>query len=132
MGTILRRARWPAAVVLAGAAMLVPSGAAAVAAVPHETTTAPDPCGLLPGPPPATYTHVVVIMEENLAYADAIGNPDAPYLNQLASECALATNFHNETHPIQPNYLATTSRLATATHHQSTNPSIYDHASSLY
>jgi hypothetical protein len=130
MGSFLRRARWLGVVGLAGAAMLVPSGASASAAVPHETTPAPDPCGLLPGPPPATYTHVVVIMEENLGYADAIGNPDAPYLNQLASECALATDFHNETHPSQPNYMAATSGFTTATDQQSTNPSIYEQVSS--
>src|SRR4029078_8650527 len=122
MGTFLRRARCLAVVGLPGAAMLVPSGASAVAAVPHETTPAPDPCGLLPGPPPATYTHVVWSREKTLAYADAVGNPDAPYLNQLASECALATNFHNETHPSQPNYMAATSGFATDTGQQSTNP----------
>ena len=66
---------------------------------------ATNPCGLQPAPP-TTYSHVVVIMEENLAYASAIGNANAPYLNMLASVCALATNFHNETHPSQPNYLA--------------------------
>jgi hypothetical protein len=71
-----------------------------------------DPCGQLAGPP-QTYSHVVVIMEENLSYQDAIGNTDAPYLNMLASDCALATNFHNETHPSQPNYMAATSGYAT-------------------
>jgi len=73
---------------------------------------AANPCGLRPASP-MTYGHVVVIMEENLSYKSAIGNGNAPYLNMLASDCALATNFHNETHPSQPNYMAATSGLAT-------------------
>jgi hypothetical protein len=89
--------------------------------------TAPDPCGLVSGPP-ATYTHVVVIMEENLSYSKAIGNTNAPYLNMLASDCALATNFHNETHPSQPNYMAATSGYATGVGAHSSNASIYQQA----
>jgi hypothetical protein len=125
MGTLGRGARWLGVLLLAVAATLVPFGGGVAAA----DTTAPDPCGLLPGPP-ATYSHVVVIMEENLSYDDAIGNPNAPYLNQLASDCALATNFHNETHPSQPNYMAATSGFVTATGAQSSNPSIYEQVSS--
>jgi phosphatidylinositol-3-phosphatase len=121
VGKLLRRARWLGVLVLAGVAVLVPFGGSAAAAV----TTAPDPCGLLPGPP-ATYTHVVVIMEENFSYDDAIGNANAPYLNMLASDCALATNFHNETHPSQPNYMAATSGFVTGVDMQSTAPSIYE------
>jgi hypothetical protein len=121
MGTLLRSARWLGVLVLAGVAVLVPFGGSAAAAV----TTAPDPCGLLPGPP-ATYTHVVVIMEENFSYDDAIGNANAPYLNMLASDCALATNFHNETHPSQPNYMAATSGFLTGVDMQSTASSIYE------
>jgi phosphatidylinositol-3-phosphatase len=128
MGKLIGRARWLGVLVLGGAAMLIPSGTAA-AAVPNAAA-APDPCGLLTGPPPATYAHVVVIMEENFSYDDTIGNANAPYLNQLASDCALATNFHNETHPSQPNYMAATSGFATDTGQQSTNPSIYEQVSS--
>lgn len=90
---------------------------------------APNPCGLRAAPP-ATYADVVVIMEENLSYAAAIGNPNAPYLNMLASQCALATNFHNETHPSQPNYMAATSGYATAVGAHSSNTSIYEQVSS--
>src|SRR5204863_9358819 len=53
-----------------------------------------------------------------------------PYLNQLASQCALATNFHNETHPSQPNYMAATSGFVTGVDQESTNPSIYEQVSS--
>jgi hypothetical protein len=89
-----------------------------------------DPCALPGVTAPATYAHVIVIMEENLSYKNAIGSVKAPYLNQLASQCALATNFHNETHGSQPNYMAATSGAATGTGVHSSNTSIYQQASS--
>ena len=65
-------------------------------------------CGRVAAPP--TYRHVVWIWMENHSYGDIIGNKaQAPYLNALASECGLATNYHNISHPSLPNYLAATS-----------------------
>jgi hypothetical protein len=90
---------------------------------------ATNPCGGVSSPP-ATYTHVVVIMEENLSYKNVIGSTKAPYLNMLASDCALATNFHNETHGSQPNYMAATSGFATGISVHSTNRTIFEQASS--
>jgi phospholipase C len=50
---------------------------------------------------------------ENHSYGDIIGNrSQAPYLNSLASECGLATNYHSISHPSLPNYLAATSGLS--------------------
>ncbi len=46
---------------------------------------------------------------ENTPYADVIGSAQAPFANALASECGLATNYHNLTHPSPPNYLGATS-----------------------
>lgn len=108
---------WLAVVVALATSFHGPGGQGAALA-------ATDPCGLLPTPP-VTYSHVVVIMEENLSYTSAIGNPNAPYLNMLASGCALATNFHNETHPSQPNYMAATSGIATRVGVHTSNLSIY-------
>ena len=67
-------------------------------------------CGSLapsfnPSSPPA-YTHVVVIMDENLSYNGWFGSSAAPYSNGLAAQCALATNAVGATHPSQPNYVA--------------------------
>jgi phosphatidylinositol-3-phosphatase len=90
---------------------------------------APNPCGVNAATP-ASYAHVVVIMEENLSYTNAIGSVKAPYLNQLAGQCALATNFHNETHGSQPNYMAATSGVATGTSAHTPNTSIYQQVSS--
>ena len=50
--------------------------------------------------------HVVVVLEENHAYENIIGSPDAPYINQLASEGASFTQSFAITHPSEPNYLA--------------------------
>ncbi|MGA9853217.1 MAG: alkaline phosphatase family protein [Gammaproteobacteria bacterium] len=50
--------------------------------------------------------HVVIVIEENKSFSTIIGNPDAPYLNQLAKEGALFTDAHAVRHPSEPNYLA--------------------------
>jgi hypothetical protein len=50
---------------------------------------------------------------ENHSYSDIIGNTSqAPYINSVASECGLATNYHNLSHPSLPNYVGATSGLA--------------------
>jgi acid phosphatase len=109
-------------------AVLLTAGGGALS-TPAAATAAADPCGLIAAPPP-TYLHVVVIMEENLSYGNVIGNTNSPYLNMLASDCALATNFHNETHGSQPNYMAATSGVATAIGAHSSNTSIYQQVAS--
>jgi hypothetical protein len=96
-------------------------------ALPAAAAT--NPCGSVSSSP-ATYDHVVVIMEENLSYQNAIGSAKAPYLNMLASDCALATKFHNETHGSQPNYMAATSGYATGVGVHTTNRSIFEQVSS--
>jgi acid phosphatase len=50
--------------------------------------------------------HVIVVVEENHGFDQIIGAPQAPYINQLASEGALFTDSHGVTHPSQPNYIA--------------------------
>jgi phospholipase C len=97
---------------LATAAILIvgaPVIAAAVAASPSAAAT--GPCGTLATAP--TYTHVIWILMENHSYGDIIGNTSqAPYINSLATECGLATNYHNLSHPSLPNYVGMTSGLA--------------------
>ncbi|MGH8396811.1 MAG: alkaline phosphatase family protein [Gammaproteobacteria bacterium] len=50
--------------------------------------------------------HVVLVIEENKSYSTIIGNPDAPYINELAKQGILFTNTHAVRHPSQPNYVA--------------------------
>ncbi|GAA1949104.1 alkaline phosphatase family protein [Kitasatospora viridis] len=49
--------------------------------------------------------HVVVVVLENQAADAVLGNPSAPYLNQLARTGAQFTDSTAITHPSQPNYL---------------------------
>jgi acid phosphatase len=50
--------------------------------------------------------HVVIVIDENQAFWQVIGNRYAPWLNQLAKTGAIFTDAHGVTHPSQPNYLA--------------------------
>ena len=52
------------------------------------------------------YSHIVVVIEENKDYSEIIGNPQAPYINSLATGGALLDNFTAITHPSEPNYFA--------------------------
>jgi len=60
-------------------------------------------------PPPsggggARFGHVFIVTEENTDYADAIGNASMPYLNSLAQQYGLATQYYANTHPSIGNY----------------------------
>jgi phospholipase C len=57
---------------------------------------------------------VIWIWMENHSFSTIIGSPQAPYLNTLAGECGLATNYHNITHKSLPNYIGATSGLGYA------------------
>lgn len=58
-----------------------------------------------------TFSHVVLIVEENHSYPDVIGNAAMPYFNSLASQYGLATQYFAVGHPSLPNYLALTTGL---------------------
>ena len=87
-------------------------GATVAIAGPQVTAAgATGPCGTMTTPP--AYTHVVWIWMENHSSGDIIGNTSqAPYINSLAAQCGLATNYHNISHPSLPNYIAATSGLS--------------------
>jgi phosphatidylinositol-3-phosphatase len=55
-----------------------------------------------------TPAHVVLVVEENHASSQILGNASAPYINSLAkgSNTALLTNSYGVAHPSQPNYIA--------------------------
>lgn len=70
-------------------------------------------CPLLAAPP-APLQHVFVVMLENHSYDQVIGNPAMPYLNSLAQQYGLATNFYANVHPSIGNYfMATAGRIPT-------------------
>jgi len=49
--------------------------------------------------------HVFLIMMENHGYSQIIGNPNAPFINNLAISANLATNYFAIAHPSLTNYL---------------------------
>jgi hypothetical protein len=88
------------------------SGCSATAApgpTPNASKAASHPCGKA-GTAPGRYDHVVWIVMENKSYSDVMGGSSgAHYTRSLAAACGSATNFHAETHPSLPNYIAMTS-----------------------
>jgi len=52
---------------------------------------------------------IFTIVMENHSASQIFGNPDCPFMNQLAQQYGVATNFRSSTHPSLPNYLVMTS-----------------------
>lgn len=62
-----------------------------------------------PVPPSlSAFSHVLLVVEENHSYSDVIGSSAMPYLNSLASQYGLATQYFANGHPSIPNYLMLT------------------------
>jgi phosphatidylinositol-3-phosphatase len=81
--------------------------AACATSPPTAIVTTARPCA--GSVPRTTYSHIVVVFMENKSFNQIVGNPAATYLNSLAHECGLATEYHGITYPSLPNYLAATS-----------------------
>src|ERR1700751_3764539 len=65
-------------------------------------------------PPPTTSTRVFLLLEENHSFSNVIGNSAMPYLNGLASQYSLATQYYADTHPSIGNYfMLTTGQVVT-------------------
>lgn len=96
---------WTVAVALAfGLGAVV--GPMAVSAGPVSSSSASSPSL---GVPPLK--HVFVIMMENTSYDDLLSssNPNTTFIQQLAANNGLATNYFGVTHDSLPNYIAATS-----------------------
>jgi phosphatidylinositol-3-phosphatase len=61
---------------------------------------------LAPDAPVPAFKHIFVIVLENKEYERVLGSDQAPYLNHLAQQYGLATNYYGIRHPSLPNYLA--------------------------
>jgi acid phosphatase len=58
-------------------------------------------------------SHVVLVVLENVNYADVVGSANAPYLNSLLGQGTLATNYYANVHPSIGNYfMLTTGAMA--------------------
>ena len=86
----------------------VQRGPAAVSRAPRQTRSAGSPQPARSGaaasvPRPR---HTVLVVFENHAFDEIIGNTQAPFINRLAADGALLTASYAVTHPSEPNYLA--------------------------
>jgi hypothetical protein len=63
----------------------------------------PLPDGQLPDP--GAQPTIFTIVLENQDYNSIVGSANAPYLNGLMAQYALATNYNDTNHPSLPNYL---------------------------
>jgi hypothetical protein len=89
-----------------GAGPVAPAAPTTVAAAPPAVTPGPSATAVrAPGGVP-TPDHVLIVVFENKDVDQVLGSGEAPYLDQLAQSGVSFTNFHAETHPSQPNYLA--------------------------
>ncbi len=70
---------------------------------PTATNTSTPTPALVPA-----FDHIFIIVEENHAYSQIIGSSSAPYINSLADQYGLATNYFAITNPSLPNYLTLT------------------------
>ena len=57
-------------------------------------------------PPVPSFQHVVVVVLENKARDQVLGNSDAPAFNAFARRGAILADYRGITHPSLPNYLA--------------------------
>jgi acid phosphatase len=60
------------------------------------------------GTPPPVSNRVFLVVEENHSYADVIGNSSMPYINGLATQYGLGTQYFADAHPSLPNYFMLT------------------------
>ncbi len=59
-------------------------------------------------------SHVFIVVEENHSYSSVIGSSSMPYLNGLANQYGLATQYFADTHPSIGNYfMLTTGQIIT-------------------
>jgi hypothetical protein len=103
-----KRARVRALIVLLAALAGCGAGGSPTAQTVSPGVVKAGPCGKRDAPP-RRYAHVVWVVMENQAYGSIIGSGRVPYVNVVAAQCGSAANFHAETHPSLPNYIAMTS-----------------------
>src|SRR5205809_4963306 len=72
---------------------------------PRESAVGPEPA---PSAATGSFGHVVVVVEENTDCAAVIGSSSMPYLNGLAQQYGLATEYYANTHPSIGNYFMMT------------------------
>jgi hypothetical protein len=89
--------------------LLIPVGCDLSSAGGPRPTPSPTPTSTVP-----QFENVVLVVEENSSYSQVIGNSAMPYLNSLATQYGLATQYFADTHPSIGNYfMLTTGQIVT-------------------
>ncbi len=109
--TVAMLAQACATPVTASTPQAAPTAVSPSSTAPSATLAAPSPTAGASGSPTPTrdipkFAHIFVIVMENKEYGSVIGSSGAPYLNSLAGQYGLATNYFAIGHPSLPNYLA--------------------------
>src|SRR5213079_454088 len=81
----------------------VVAGSATITAT-SEGQSGPSAITVTPPSAGATFGHVFIVTEENTNYSSVIGSSAMPYLNHLAQQYGLATQYYADTHPSIGNY----------------------------
>ncbi len=96
--------RWYcASLFISGLLLLLGSFGCGASSAGSSRPTPPVPTGAVP-----QFGHVVLVVEENSSYSQVIGSADMPYLNSLATQYGLATQYFANTHPSIGNYFMLT------------------------
>lgn len=105
-GRFARRALAALPILLVGAVM--PSGVFAVGSTTTSVSSSAPCAGT--GTPPVTWSHVTLIMFENVPQRKIIGNTaDAPYINSIAAACSYSSNTQSLSGTSLADYVALTS-----------------------
>jgi acid phosphatase len=81
--------------------------------------------------PSSTLQHEVVVVLENQNYDQVIGSASMPYLNQLAQQYSLATQFYASVHPSIGNYFVMTTGQVVSTSDSFSGTFGGDHVASI-
>jgi phospholipase C len=74
----------------------------------RATASPPTHLAAASAQPVPAFKHIFVIVMENKDYQNVLGSDQAPYMNSLARQYGVATNYYGIRHPSLPNYLALT------------------------
>jgi phosphatidylinositol-3-phosphatase len=100
------RARPLARVALLIAALIVLAGTLTASLVADRTDAGPRAAVRADAHSVPRFTKVAALFLENHGYRQVIGSSQAPFLNRLARQGALATRYYAVAHPSLPDYLA--------------------------
>src|SRR5207244_1302115 len=109
----------------------VVAGSATITAT-SEGQSGPSAITVTPPSAGATFGHVFIVTEENTNYSSVIGSSSMPYLNGLAQQYGLATQYYANTHPSIGNYFElSTGQIISNNDGFSTVPNVHNVVRSL-